>query len=60
MNHMKSLKLRDNPGGNVIDCFDAILVHVYPLESDGAFKPENLSYIICIFEETSDYRFHLW
>ena len=30
------------------------------LESDGAFNPEHLGYIIPIFEDTSYYRFHLW
>ena len=60
LNHMKSLKLKDRPGGGVADCYDAILVNVESLESDGAFKPEHLGYIICIFEDTSDSRFHLW
>ena len=30
------------------------------LESPGSFKPEHLSYIIRIFEDTSDSIFHLW
>ena len=30
------------------------------LESAGAFKPEHLGYITCIFEDTSDSRFCLW
>ena len=30
------------------------------LESAGAFKPEHLGYIICIFGDTSDSRFRLW
>ena len=30
------------------------------LESAEAFKPEHLGYIISIFEDTSDYIFHLW
>ena len=30
------------------------------LESDGSFKPEHLVYIICIFEDTSDSKCHLW
>ena len=30
------------------------------LESAGVFKPEHLGYIINIFEDTSNYRFHLW
>ena len=31
-------------------------------ESSGVFKPEHLIfiYIICIFEDTSDSRFHIW
>ena len=30
------------------------------LESAGSFKPEHLGYIIRIFEDTYDCRFHLW
>ena len=30
------------------------------LESARAFKPEHLSYIICIFEDIYSSRFHLW
>ena len=60
LNHMKSLKLKDHPGGDVADCCDAILVDVEHLESVGAFKPENLGYIIRIFEDTSDSILHLW
>ena len=59
-NHIKNLKLNDHPGRGVADCYDAIMVNVESLESAGAFNPENLSYIICIFEDTSDFRFHLW
>ena len=33
LNHMKSLKLKDNPGENVADCFYAILVDLRLLES---------------------------
>ena len=53
-------KLKDNQGGDAADCYDAILVNVESLESSGAFKPEHLGYIIRIFENTSDSRFHLW
>ena len=60
MNHMKSLKLKDYPGRNVTYFFDTILVDVERLESAGAFNPEHLGYIIRIFEETSDSRFHVW
>ena len=60
VNHVKSLKLKDRMGVNVEDCCDAILVDVEHLESAGSFKPDHLSYIICIFENTSDYRFHIW
>ena len=59
MNHMKSLKLKDHLGENVADCYDTILVDVKRLESAGAFRPEHLSYIICIVEDTSHYRSHL-
>ena len=48
MNHMKSLKLKDRPGENVIDCCDAILVDDERLESAGAFNLDHLVYIICI------------
>ena len=60
LNHMKSIKLKDHPGGNVTDFCDAILVDVERLESVGAFKPENLGYIIHIFEYNSGSKFHLW
>ena len=49
LNHMKNLKLKDHPGRDVADCYDAILVNVESLESAGTFKPEHLSYIIHIF-----------
>ena len=55
LNHMKSIKLKDHSGGNVEDCCDAILVDVERLEIYGAFKPKHLSYIIHIFEDSSDY-----
>ena len=50
LNHMNSIKLKDHPGGGgvVADCYDAILVNVESLESDGAFNPEHLGYIIRI------------
>ena len=60
LNHTKNLKLKYHPGRDVVDCYDAILVNVESLESDGAFKPEQLGYIIRIFENTSDSRFHIW
>ena len=42
LNHMKSLKLKDQPGENVRDCCDAILVEDERLESAGAFKNKQL------------------
>ena len=60
INHTKSLKLKDNQGGDTADCYDAILENVEGLESAGALKPEHLGYIISIFENTSDSRFNLW
>ena len=57
---MKILKLKSYPGENVTDFCAAILVDAKRLESDGAFKPEHLGYIIRIFEDTSDSRFRLW
>ena len=60
LNHTKNLKLKYHPGRDAADCYDAILVNVESLESAKAFKPEHLRYIIRIFENTSDYRFHLW
>ena len=60
LNHMKSLKMKSYPGENVTDCCAAILVDAEHLESAGAFKPEHLGYITCIFEDTSVSRFRLW
>ena len=59
LNHMKNKKIKDNPGRNVPDCYNAILVNVESLESARAFNPEQLGYIIRIFEDTSDSRFHI-
>ena len=59
MNHMKRLKLKDHPTGNVENCYKAIVVNVESLESAGAFKPDRLRYIIHIFEDNSDSRFHI-
>ena len=58
--HMKSLKLKSYLGENVTYCFAAILVDAECLESAGAFKPENLGYITCIFEDNSVSRLRLW
>ena len=60
LKHMKNLKLKDHPGRDVADCYDAILVNAESLEIAGSFKPEHFGYIICIFEDTSDSRFNLW
>ena len=60
INHMKSIKLKSYPGDNVTDCCASILVDAERLESAGAFKPEHLGHITCIFEDTSDSRFCLW
>ena len=60
LNHMKSLKLRDHPGGDVTYCCNAILVDSERLKRDGSFKTKHLGYIIHIFEDNSDSRFYLW
>ena len=60
LNHTESLKLKDHPGGDVADCYDAILVNMESLESAGSFKYEHLCYIIRIFEDTYDSIFYLW
>ena len=60
LNHTKNLKLKDHPGSDAAYCYDEILVNVGSLESAGTFKPENLGYIIHIFENTSNYRFQIW
>ena len=57
---MKSLKIKIYPGENVTDCCAAILVDAERLDSVGTFKPENLGYITCIFEDTSDSIFRPW
>ena len=43
LNHMKSLKLKDNQGGDAADCYDTILENVEGLESTGAFNPKHLA-----------------
>ena len=60
LTHMNSLKLKSHPGYNVTDCCAVILVDAERLESSGAFKPEHLGYINCIFEDTYDSIFRLW
>ena len=60
INQMKSLKLKDNQGGDAADFHDEILVNVESLESAGYFKPEHLGYIIRIFENNSNSRFQIW
>ena len=60
LNQMKNLKLKDHPGRDAADCYNAILVNVESFESAGAFKPEHLGYIIRIFENTSNSRFQIW
>ena len=57
---MKSLKLKSYPGENVTDFCAEILMDVDRLDSAGAFKPEHLGYITCIFEDTYDSIFRLW
>ena len=59
LTHTKILKLKSYPGENVKDCCEAILVDAERLESAGAFKPEHLGYITCIFEDTSDSIFRM-
>ena len=49
LNQTNNLKLKDNSGRDVADCYDAILVNVESLESTRAFKPDHLGYIISIF-----------
>ena len=60
LNHTKNIKLKDHPCRDAADCYNEILVNVEILDSAGAFKPNHLGYIICIFENNSDSRFHFW
>ena len=60
LNHINIFKIKDHPGENVADCCDEILVDVDHLESARVFKTEHSRYIIRIFEDASDSRFHLW
>ena len=60
LNHTKNLKIKDNPGDNVADCCDTILVDVDHLEIARVFNHEHLIYITRILKDTSDYRFRLW
>ena len=60
LTHMKSLKLKIYPGGNVSDCCNSILVDNERLEISGAFNTEHLEYITRIFEYNYDSRFCVW
>ena len=57
---MKIIKIKCHRGENVADCCVAILVDAEKLEIAGAFKPDHLGYITCIFEYTSYPRLNLW
>ena len=59
INQMKSFNLNSYPGENFPDFCVSILVDAESLEIYGAFKPEHLGYISCIFEDNSDSRFRL-
>ena len=59
LTHMRSLKLKKYPREKVTDCCAAMLVDAERIESARAFNPEHLGYITCIFDDTSDSRFHL-
>ena len=60
LTHIKSLKLERYPVENITYCCAEILVDAERLERAGAFNPEHIGYITCIFEDTSDSRFLLW
>ena len=60
LNHMKSLKLKDHPRENIVDCCDVTLVDAEYLESAGAFNTKHIGYIIFILEDNSDSIFNLW
>ena len=60
LTRMKSIKIKIYPGENVTDFCAEILVDSEHLDSAGAFKPEHLGYITCIFEDTYDSRFSIW
>ena len=60
LKYTNNLKLKGHLGRDVADCYGAILVNVASLESAGAFKPDQPGYTIRIFENTSNYIFHLW
>ena len=60
LNKIKILKLKDNLMENIANCCDSILVDAERLESAGTFYPEQLGYIICIFQDNSDSIFHIW
>ena len=60
LTHMKSIKLKSYPRDNVKYCCSTILVDAERFEISGAFNPEHLGYITCIFDDNSDSRFCLW
>ena len=57
---MKILKLNSYTGENIKYFYAAILVDYERLESTGSLNTDHLGYIICIFEDTSDSRSHIW
>ena len=57
---MNCIKLKNYPGENVKYSCAEILVDDERLESAGAFSPEHLGHVTCIFKDTSYFRFRHW
>ena len=57
---LKSIKLTDLNGENVIDCSVEVLALAERLDSVGAFEPNLLYNIVKFFETTMDRRFEMW
>ena len=60
MNQLNTIKLKFHLGENVSYFCDEILVDSDCLEIYLVFKPKQLWYITCIFEDTSYPIFHIW
>ena len=59
LNHLKSLKLKFHPGGNVAYFCGAILLYAEHLEYSEVFNTDHLGNITHIYKNNSDPIFHL-
>ena len=60
INHLKSIKINNDPGEKVEDWCDSILVDSERLDCSVSFNTKHLIYMTHIFWDNYDSRFCLW